>query len=185
MAKGDLQGAQKVLYEAGRNLPDDLRKDLNELNMAMARLHSRQPRDPYAGMSEEKRPYVDMQMRQDQERSRMAVQHMAPRARVVSEVVGRWDMKPDNQFLPKKTLTIEADANYTLVSTDGSTSQGKMDVQMGRDPVRGRPEPSRGQMMLYDETSGQIGTMWYEFTERDVMEITEMDSTKYVTKRQR
>jgi hypothetical protein len=39
-------------------------------------------------------------------------------------------------------------------------------------------------MMLYDETSGQIGTMWYEFTERDVMEITEMDSTKYRVQRQ-
>lgn len=39
--------------------------------------------------------------------------------------------------------------------------------------------------MLYDEVSGQIGTMWYEFTDRDVMEITEMDSTKYVTKRLR
>jgi hypothetical protein len=59
-----------------------------------------------------------------------------------------------------------------------------MDVQMGRDTGRGRPEPSRGQMMLYDETSGQIGTMWYEFTERDVMEITEMDSTKYRVQRQ-
>jgi tetratricopeptide (TPR) repeat protein len=185
MTKGDLQGAQQILYEAGRNLPDHLRKDLNELNMAMARLHSRQPRDPYAGMSEEKRPYVDMQMRQDQERSRMAVQHMAPRAKVPVEVVGRWDMAPDNQFLPKKKLNIEADASYRLVSTDGSSSQGKMDVQMGRDPVRGRPEPSRGQMMLYDETSGQIGTMWYEFTGPDVMEITEMDSTKYNTRRQR
>jgi hypothetical protein len=60
-----------------------------------------------------------------------------------------------------------------------------MDVQIGRDPVRGRTEPSRGQMMLYDERSGQIGTMWYEFTDRDVMEITEMDRTKYITKRQR
>ena len=30
---------------------------------------------------------------------------------------------------------------------------GKMDVQTGRDPVRGRPESPRGQMMLYDETS--------------------------------
>ena len=70
-------------------------------------------------------------------------------------------------------------------ANDGSISRGKMDVQTGRDPVRGRPEPSRGQMMLYDETSGQIGTMWYEFTERDVMEITEMDSTKYVTRRER
>jgi hypothetical protein len=126
-----------------------------------------------------------MQMEQDRRRSRMAVQRMAPRAKVVPEVVGRWDMVPNNQFLPKKTLTIENDARYQLVSTDGSTSAGKMDVQIGRDPVRGRPEPSRGQMMLYDETSGQIGTMWYEFVEDGVMEITEMDSTKYVTKRQR
>ncbi len=184
MTKGDLQGAQQVLYEAGRNLPDHLRKDLNELNMAMARLHSRQPRDPYAGMNEEKRPYIDRQMQQDQQRSRMAVQHMAPRARVVPEIVGRWEMKPDNQFLPTKTLTIENNANYKLVSTDGSASEGKMDVQIGRDPVRGRPEPSRGQMMLFDETSGQIGTMWYEFKGDGVMEITEMDSTKYTTKRQ-
>jgi Flp pilus assembly protein TadD len=185
MTKGDLQGAQQVLYEAGRNLPDHLRKDLNELNMAMGRLSSRQPRDPYSGMSEEKRPSIDQQTRQDQQRSQMAVRQMAPRARVVQEVVGRWDMKPDNQFLPKKTLTIESDADYTLVSTDGSTSRGKMDVQTGRDPVRGRSEPSRGQMMLYDESSGQIGTMWYEFTGPDAMEITEMDSTKYVTRRQR
>ncbi|MEP7151376.1 MAG: tetratricopeptide repeat protein [Nitrospira sp.] len=185
MAKGDLEGAQRVLYEVGRDLPDDLRGQLNELNMAMARLHSRRPRDPYSGMTEEKRPYIDMQMQQDQERSRMAVRQMAPRARVVPEVVGRWEMTPNNQFLPKKTLTIEADAKFTLVSTDGSTSQGKMDIQIGRDPVRGRPEPSRGQMMLYEETSGQIGTMWYEFTGEGLMEITEMDSTKYATKRQR
>lgn len=183
MTKGDLEGAQKVLYEAGRNLPDHLRKDLNELNMAMARLHSRRPRDPYAGMSEEKRPYIDQQLQQDQERSRMAVRHMAPRAKVAPEVVGRWEMTPNNQFLPKKTLTIGADASYRLVSTDGSISEGKMDVQMGRVTGRARPEPSRGQMMLYDETSGQIGTMWYEFTGEGMMEITEMDSTKYVTKR--
>ncbi|HEY6084196.1 MAG TPA: hypothetical protein VIU63_02305, partial [Nitrospira sp.] len=185
VAKGDFQGAQKVLYEAGRNLPDDLRGQLNELNMAMARLSSRQPRDPYAGLNEDARGYVDRQMQQDRERSRMAVRQMAPRAKVVPEVVGQWNMMPNNQFLPKKTLTIETDASYKLVSTDGSTSQGKMDIQIGRDPVRGRSDPSRGQMMLYDETSGQIGTMWYEFTGEGVMEIQEMDSTKYVTKRQR
>lgn len=39
------------------------------------------------------------------------------------------------------------------------------------------------QMMLFDETSGQIGTMWYEFTEPGVMKITEMDSTKYEARR--
>jgi hypothetical protein len=115
----------------------------------------------------------------------IARRHMTPQAKVVPELVGRWNMTPNNQFLPKKTLTIEADADYSLVSTDGSISQGKMNVQMGRDPVRGRVEPSRGQMMLYDETSGQIGTMWYEFTDAETMEITEMHSTKYQTKRQR
>ncbi|HEX2055323.1 MAG TPA: hypothetical protein VHF07_02445, partial [Nitrospiraceae bacterium] len=185
MRKGDLEGAQRVLYEAGRNLPDHLHKDLNELNMAMARLHSRQPRDPHAGMTEEKRPYIDQQMRQYQERSRMAVRQMAPRAKVVPELVGRWEMIPNNQFLPKKTLTIEANASYSLVSTDGSVSRGKADVMLGRDPVRGRVEPSRGQMMLYDETSGEIGAIWYEFTDAETMEITEMDSTKYITRRQR
>jgi Flp pilus assembly protein TadD len=185
VAKGDVQGAQKALYEAGRNLPDHLRGDLNDLNMAMARLHSRQPHDPYAGTSEEKRPYSDMQRQQDQQRTKLAMKQLAPRAKVVPEVVGRWSMTPDNQFLPNKTLTIESDARYTLVSTDGSTSQGKMDVQIGRDAVRGRSEPSHGQMMLYDETSGQIGTMWYEFTGEGVMEITEMDSTKYITRRQK
>jgi hypothetical protein len=149
-------------------------------------MYSRQPRDPYAGMSAEKRPYVDMQMQQDQERTRMAIQKLAPTAKVLPELVGRWELTPNNKFLPKKTLTIEANADYTLLSVnDGATSKGKMDVQMGRDTGRGRPEPSRGQMMLYDETSGQIGTMWYEFTERDVMEITEMDSTKYRVQRQR
>jgi tetratricopeptide (TPR) repeat protein len=185
MTKGDLQGAQQVLYEAGRNLPDHLRGQLNELNHAMARLHSRQPRDPYYGMSEEKRPYIDQQMEQDQRRSRMAVRQMAPRAQVVPEVVGSWQMTPNNQFLPKKTLTIESNASYKLVSTDGSTSEGKMDVQIGVLTYPRRPDPTRGQMMLYDEVSGQLGTMWYEFTGEGVMEITEMDSTKYQTRRMR
>lgn len=225
MTKGDLKGVQSVLYEAGRNLPDDLRGQLNELNMAMARLHSRQPRDPYAGMSEEKRPYVDQQLQQNrrapeqmrmrnrqeearaaecdkvmqmwsrQEQMNMRDRRLESRVRncratmpgktAVPELVGAWDMQPNNQFLPKKTLTIESDARYKLVSTDGSTSEGKMDIQIGRDPVRGRPDNTRGQMLLYDEVSGQIGTMWYEFTGDGVMEIQELDSTKYVTKRQR
>ena len=108
-----------------------------------------------------------------------------PRARVVPEVVGRWKMTPNNQFLPKKTLTIEADAKFMLVSTDGSTSQGKMDIQIGRDPVRGGPNPLAAKWCSTTRRSGQIGTMWYEFTGEDLMEITEMDSTKYATKRQR
>jgi hypothetical protein len=60
-----------------------------------------------------------------------------------------------------------------------------MNVQIGRDMGRGRPEPSRGQMMLFDETSGQVSTMWYEFTDRDVMQIIDLDGTKYEARRKR
>jgi hypothetical protein len=60
-----------------------------------------------------------------------------------------------------------------------------MDVQIGVLTYPRRPDPTRGQMMLYDEVSGQLGTMWYEFTGEGVMEITEMDSTKYQTRRMR
>ncbi len=60
-----------------------------------------------------------------------------------------------------------------------------MVLQIRGDPGRGGQKPARGQMRRYDQTPGQIGTMWYEFTGSDVMEITEMDSTKYVTRRQR
>ncbi|MGQ0812359.1 MAG: tetratricopeptide repeat protein [Nitrospiraceae bacterium] len=185
VAKGDVQGASKVLYEAGRNLPAHLRSDLNELNMAMARMHSNRPRDPYEGRSPEERQYADLQNQQDQERMRMAMRHMAPRAKVVPELLGIWELTPDNKFLPwKKTLTVQANADFTLMSqNDGATSRGKIDVLVGRDVVRGRSEPSRGQMMLYDETSGQIGTMYYEFVDRHVMQITDLDGTKYEARR--
>ena len=71
-----------------------------------------------------------------------------------------------------------------LVSKDdGATARGKVNVQTGRDVVRGRPEPSRGQMMLCDEREGQVRTMWYEFVDRDVMQITDLDGTKYEARR--
>src|SRR5438445_96979 len=185
VAKGDIQGAQKALYEAERNLPDHLRVELNELNMAMARMHSSRPRDPYQGMSPEQQQYAAAQNQQDQQRMRQAMRQMAPQARVVPEVVGVWELTPGNKFLPwKKTLTVDASANYTLVSAnDGVTTRGKMNIQMGRDMSRGGLEPARGQMMLFDETTGQVGTMWYEFTERDVMQITDLDGTKYEARR--
>ena len=187
VAKGDIQGAQKALYEAERNLPDHLRGELNELNMAMARMHSSRPRDPYQGMSPEQQQYAAAQNQQDQQRMRQAMRQMAPQARVVPEVVGVWELTPGNKFLPwKKTLTVDASANYTLVSAnDGVTTRGKMNIQMGRDMSRGGLEPARGQMMLFDETTGQVGTMWYEFTERDVMQITDLDGTKYEARRKR
>jgi tetratricopeptide (TPR) repeat protein len=184
VAKGDVQGASRVLYEAGRNLPDYLRKDLNELNLAMARMHgSRRQQDPLAGMSAEQRRYAELQRQQDLERSQVASRYMAQRARVTPEVVGTWELVPENKSLPwRKTLMIQDDASYTLVSPhDGSTSRGKMDVQASRDVGHGA---SRGQMMLYDGT-GQVRTMWYEQVERDVMQVTDLDGTKYEARRRR
>jgi hypothetical protein len=65
---------------------------------------------------------------------------------------------------------------------DNSTARGKMDVKAGRDVVRGRAELSRGQMMMFNET-GEIGTMYYEFGDRDVLHITDLDGTKYEARR--
>lgn len=186
VAKGDVQGAQKVLYEAGRNLPDHLRKDLNELNLAMSRMDARPPSDPYAGMSKEERQYAELQDQRNKEGMRQAMKHLSPATSLVPELVGRWEMTPDNKFLPKKILTIENSSNYTLVSTnDGSAKRGMIHMQGGRGKGHGRPEPSSGQMMLYDDTSGQMGTMWFEFTDTNVMQITDLDGIVYQAQRQR
>ena len=183
MTKGDLEGAQKTLYEAGPNLPEHLQAQLGELNMAMARLHPRQEQDPYGSASADERPYVETLRRQELERQRMTIRHLAPRAKVLPEVVGRWELQPNNQFLPKKTLTIDSNADYRLVSADGTAAEGKMDIPTGRVPARGLPVPPSGQMMLYDERSGQIGMMWFEFTGEEAMQITDMDGTKYAARR--
>jgi tetratricopeptide (TPR) repeat protein len=184
VAQGDVEGAQRALYEVGRDIPDHLRDDLNELNHAMARMHSSRPRDRSAGMSEAQRSYGEQQQRRDRDRNRMASRHLASKAKVVPELVGTWEMMPDNKFLPwKKTLTIEGNASYTLVTqSDGTTSRGKMDAQGGGHARIGGSEPSQGQMMMYEE-SGEIRTMWYEFVDQDAMKVTDLDGTTYNLRR--
>lgn len=85
--------------------------------------------------------------------------------------MGVWELTPDNKFLPwNKTLTIQANADYMLVAkNNNSTSRGKMDVK-------------GGQMMMLNET-GEIGTMYYEFVDRNVLHITDLDGTKYEARR--
>lgn len=39
--------------------------------------------------------------------------------------------------------------------------------------------------MLYDDQSGQVGSMWFEMTGDDVMQLTGASGTKYAAKRQR
>ncbi|HYB42956.1 MAG TPA: hypothetical protein VEL75_14360, partial [Candidatus Methylomirabilis sp.] len=186
LAKGDPQGASQALYEVGRDLPDQLRGELSELNMAIARESSRMRAQSSATQPDpQAQAYADVQRQRDQERMRTAMRQMSASARVVPELVGVWELTPDNKYLPwQKTLTVDAAANYVLVSKrDGSTARGKMNVQATRSGARGGQESAGGQMMLYDEAAGQIRTMWYEFVDRDVMRITDLDGTKYEARR--
>lgn len=187
LAKGDTEGANRALYEIGRTIPEDLRDDLNQLNMAIARAHSpQQEEDPYAGMSPEQRAFADRQYQRDRERQQIASRHLMAKAKVVPELVGVWEMSPDNKFLPwKKTLTIESNANFTLVSqSEGSTRRGKVDTQQAMNMAQRGLDTTEGQMMIYDE-SGSVSTMWYEFIDRDRMRITDMDGTYYEAHRRR
>lgn len=185
LAKGDTEGASRALYEIGRTIPEHLRNDLNQLNMAIARAHSQrqqqvQEQEPYAGMSQEQRPYADLQNQQHRKRQQVVLQHFASQAKVVPELVGVWEMSPDNKFLPwKKTLTIESNANFTIASqSEDSARRGKVNVQQARNMAQGGSNTSSGQMMMCDE-SGEITTMWYEFVDRNHMKITDMDGTNY------
>lgn len=61
LAQGDTDVANRALYEIGRTIPEHLRSDLNQLSMAIARVHSqRQLQDPYSGISPEERSYADL-----------------------------------------------------------------------------------------------------------------------------
>lgn len=186
LAKGDTEGASRALYEIGRTIPEHLRNDLNQLNMAIAQVSTQQQQqqDPYEGMSPEQRSSADLQYRQNRERQRTAIQRLMPKAKVIPELVGVWEMSPDNKFLPlKKTLTIESNANFTILSQgEGSTRRGKMDVPQARNMAQRGLDSAEGQMTMYDE-SGSVSTLWYEFIDRNRMRVTDLDGTKYEARR--
>jgi Tfp pilus assembly protein PilF len=204
IANGDLEGTQAVLWEAGKNLPDHLRKELNDINMAMTRLPPRPYHDPYSDTKEEKARLEEMRTQQEQQAreqnkrnaerqaqrernlARRALTGLPPVASIAPSLVGRWEMTPDNPSAPKRILTIQPDSRYTLVTaTDGATIGGTAYLQGKQRGRRSRSEPSNGQIMLYDDQSGQIGSMWYEVTGDGTMQLTGASGTKYATKRQR
>jgi hypothetical protein len=224
VAKGDVKGAQEALWEVGRNLPDHLRKELNDLNMEMAKLPFPHPPDPYAKEAEERdRPakqqaqqqwerqrdernrYWEKQAQQDRDfrregnerraalqaqrdrdRVNQSLKHFTPIAAIVPGLIGRWEMIPDNPSMQKAILTIEGNSAYTLTSSDNRPPlHGTIYTHNRQRARRTTSEPSRGQMTLYDEATGKIGTMAFEFTGDGEMEIIGMSGTKYVTRRQR
>lgn len=175
--RGDAEGARKVLWEAGTTLPDSRRAELNELNLAIARLgQGSGARPPRTGNADPEAPASG----QDLRRNRQAFAQFSSRARVPSELVGRWELSPANRFLPPKTLRIESNARFELASgKDGPVSRGVIDVKPGRHPETGRVEPKIGQMLLMDEGSGDLRTLYHDFTRPEALELIDMDGMKY------
>ena len=86
--------------------------------------------------------------------------------------------------MPNGTLTIDANSAYTLISSDNRPLlRGTMYTQNRQRTRRAKSEPSRGQLILYDDATGKLGTMSFEFAGDDMIEIIGM-TEKCVTKRQ-
>ncbi|HVW04931.1 MAG TPA: tetratricopeptide repeat protein [Vicinamibacterales bacterium] len=170
---GQVDQAQRYLQAAtNAGIPDSLRNDVNQMNFAIARMMSnRQQSQPQAYESPQEQPFRQMQQQQDRARAQALYQYMSANARVVPDIVGTWELTPENAFLPmKKTLTVDSSANYTLVmQSDGRTSRGKANSQ-------------RGQLMLFGD-DGSSDTLYFEPVSRDQLSVTALDGTKYVARR--
>ena len=202
IAKGDVEGARAMLYEAGNGVPDHLRKEINAINQAITRLPTTPAPDPYADTKEEQeyleqlRQQQGAQARRQMERNaerqaqrerdlaRRTLMRLPPLATLVPSLVGRWEMAPDNPSASKRTLTIGRDSGYSLVTNaDGATIRGTAYLQGNPRGRRNREEPSRGQIMLYDEATGQIGSMSYELSDDGTVLLTGASGTKYTARR--
>lgn len=203
IAKGDAQGARAVLFEAGNGAPDHLRKEINDINMAMLRLPPPPYHDPYADTKEEQARIEELKSQQerrlreqterntqqqaqrDRTLARRAVAGLPPLATVVPSLVGRWKMVPDNPSAQERRLTIGRDSRYTLVTPgDGSTRSGTAYLQGKRQGRRNTTDPSNGQILLYDDQSGQVGSMWFELTGDGAVQLTGASGTRYTTTRE-
>jgi hypothetical protein len=181
---GDTANAMKYLRGAtDAGVPDRLRSDVNQMNLALARMVRNQgpPDAQYGNEDPEGRRLRELQQQRDDERARMANQVMAARARVSPELVGTWTLVPENQYLPvRHTLTIDANANYTQAfQRDGRTIRGKVNLQAGRNPVR---QPMTGTLMLIPD-DGPMGTIYFEFTGPNQMAVQDLDGTKFTATR--
>jgi tetratricopeptide (TPR) repeat protein len=164
--------AQRYLQAAtNAGIPNALRNDVNQMNFAIARMMSNRQPPPQVYDSPREQPFQQMQQQQERARAQALYQYMAANARVVPDIVGTWELTPENAFLPtKKTLTVDGGANYTLVmQADGRTSRGKANSQ-------------RGQLMLFGD-DGSSDTLYFEPISRDQLSVTALDGTKYVARR--
>ena len=190
MQAGQYDQAQRYLQAASNaGIPPALREDVNQMNFALARMLSNQrqsqvqaqSQSTYQGNDRGQQNANDLARQQDAERAQQTYRYMAANARVAPELIGRWDLTPENAFLPlRRTLVLDQGANYVMTSQDGTTSRGKVNVQ--GNPVRGRDEPLNGQMLLVSPDGSQ-DVLYFEFSGRDVLQVTAQDGTKYTARR--
>lgn len=184
---GQVDQAQRYLQAAtSAGIPDRLRGDVNQMNFAIARMmndrRQQQPPPQQAYEDPERSRYREMQRQQDEARAQQASRAMAGNARVPQSLVGRWELVPENSFLPlRRTLTIDDSANFTMTAQDGSSSRGRANVPAGRS-YRGQNEPVEGQIMLMSP-DGTTDVLYFEVTARDTMNVQANDGTKYVARK--
>ena len=155
------------------------------MNFALARMLSNQRQTQAQAPSQDADPSrqsaAGMQRQQDTARAQQTYRLLAENARVDPALIGRWDLTPENAFLPlRRTLVLDQGANYVMTSQDGSTSRGKVNVQ--GNPVRGRDEPFNGQMLLISPDGSQ-DVLYFESSGRDVLNVVAQDGTKYTARR--
>ena len=177
---GNTTEAMKYLQAAtNAGIPDRLRAEVNQMNLALARMMSNQRAQPQPSPQQdrneppERQRLRDMQEQQENERNRRAAEVMAARARVTPDLVGTWTVVPENQFLPTSfTLTIDGAANFSQVfPREGRTVRGKASLQ------------ARGVLMLIGE-DGRLDTLYFESTGQNTMDVQMLEGARYrATKR--
>jgi tetratricopeptide (TPR) repeat protein len=173
LARGQGEEAGRWLGAAAGTFPPGRNAELEVLQVAIRKMLQRQ-RQPAEESSPERRRLGELQREQDERRARLGNQHLLRNARVDPALVGVWEMRPENRFLPwRYVLTIEANAAYTMVSqADGATRRGRTSIQ-GRGGV----------LLLVDESGGDLRTLYYEMTGPDAAKVTDSDGTKYELRR--
>jgi tetratricopeptide (TPR) repeat protein len=173
MAKGDAVAAERYLRAATGTWPPGRNAELQELMHAIRKQMDRQRAggDPGPGGGQPGR-WEGPRNPQDVQRQRLGAQHLAARARVEPALVGVWELTPRNRFLPDRfVLTIEAGADYTLVSRNGASRRGRVDAARG--------------MMHLVEDGGAMHTYYYEAVDRDTWKVTALDAVEYDMRRRR
>lgn len=174
---GDAEHASQYLQAAtNAGIPNNLRNDVNQMQFAIARLLSDRPTNqlpPSTDPMEQR--YRNLQQQQDNARARDMYRYATANARVPQELIGSWDLIPENTFLPMRSvLTLEADASFTMTrQRDNRVTRGKATMPSGY-----RFRNNEGQLVLIAE-DGATDVLYYEVESPTQLNLQTQDGNKY------